>query len=281
MGDHYVPRFYLKGFASGDSLWVYDSLLGQSFKSTPKSVANENEMYGDELERSLANHVEAPAIPAIEKIRRGDGLSVRDREALSRYIINLWKRVPKGRDRVAARIPEVAESVRKDLHDVIERISLSEPEGLLKGEARKARVDSVIDSCIDAPSPDIWRSVLAKPGSGLPESALLDMNWNFLQAKGKDFFLTCDNPVFFFESEGVGSPQSEVTLPLSSSVCLWAHRHSPRLPQFYEARRVVVKAINRRIAFNASRFVFSERREAWILPFSQKGKLHELSRFTF
>lgn len=280
MGDHYVPRFYLKGFTEGDYLWVHDCLKGKSFKSTPKSVANENEMYGSELEQQLANQVEAPAIPAIEKIRAGEVLNTQDREALAKYVINLWKRVPKGRDRAVARLPEVAESVRKDLHAALDQLALTDPKEAMKVGAKKEAVNNVIDRYIEQRPPDIWQGSLAKGGTGLPEATLLGMNWHFLQSRSFEF-LTCDNPVFFFEGEGMANPQAELTLPISSNVCLWAHKLGAKPPYFYEAKPAAIRAINRRAAYNASRFVFSSRQEPWILPFAQKGASHQLSRFAF
>lgn len=280
MGDHYVPRFYLKGFTNGEHLWVHDCLKEKSFKSTPKSVANENEMYGGELEQQLANQVEAPAIPAIEKIRAGEPLNTQDREALARYIINLWKRVPKGRDRVAARLPEVAESVRNNLHSALDALALAEPEEAEKVVVRRDAVDSIIDRYKETNPPGIWQASLVNGGTGLPEATLLGMDWHFLQSRNSEF-LTCDNPVFFFESEGMANPQAELTLPISSNVCLWAHKLGAKRPDFNEARPAAIKAINRRTAYNASRFVFSSRQEAWILPFARKGTSHQLSRLSF
>lgn len=280
MGDHYVPRFYLKGFTSGEYLWIYDKMKDAPFKSTPKSVANENDMYGAELEQQLANQVEAPAISAIENIRAGAPLNTTDREALAKYIINLWKRVPRARDRAAARLPEVAESVRKELHEAFDQISLAEPKEASRISTKRADVNNIIDRYIQSPPPDIWQASLTKYGTGLPESTLLEMSWNFLRSNSSEF-LTCDNPVFFFEGEGMAHSLAELTLPISSNVCLWAHKLGSRQPYFYEARPNAVRAINRRTAYNASRFIFSSRKEAWILPFAQKGTSHKLSRLAF
>lgn len=280
MGDHYVPKFYLKGFTSGEHLWVHDRLRSTSFRSIPKSVANENEMYGQELEQQLANSVEDPAKPAIEKIRRGELPSSQERDVLAHYIIQLWKRVPKGRDRVAARMPEVAESVRNEFNEAFNALAEIGPEEAEQALLKRSKVDAVLDRYIENTPPDIWQGSLAKPGSGQPESVLLGMDWQFLTSRNSQF-LTCDNPVFFFEHEGMGSPQAELTLPLSSKVCLWAHKLGSRQPHFYEARPAAIKAINRRIAYNATRFVFSAHQEDWILPFVQKGSMHNLSRLTF
>jgi hypothetical protein len=47
MGYHYIPQFYLKGFANENVIWVHDRKDRRSFASQPKSVANETDMYPD------------------------------------------------------------------------------------------------------------------------------------------------------------------------------------------------------------------------------------------
>lgn len=280
MGDHYLPRFYLKGFTSDECLWVYDQHKTLPFKSSPKSVANENNMYGEEIEQLLANQVEEPAKLAIEKIRKGHLPNAKDREFLARYIINLWKRVPNGRDRVAARMPEVAEAVRKELHFTLDHLAQLGSEEEKQAHIKRKQIDEVLNQYIRTTPPEIWQASLIKGSSGQPESVLLDMNWHFLQSRDENF-LTSDNPVFFFEQEGMGSDKAELTLPLSSKVCLWAHKLGNKYPDFYEAKPIAIKSINRRVAYNATRFVYSAREASWIMPFVKKAKSHEINRLTF
>ena len=51
MGHHYVPRFYLRGFAHDERIWAYDKESGRHFPTQVKSIANETGMYSDDLER--------------------------------------------------------------------------------------------------------------------------------------------------------------------------------------------------------------------------------------
>ena len=57
MGDHYVPRYYLKGFTKDDGkrIWVYDKNERRSFATQVQSIANETAFYSPEVERYLAN----------------------------------------------------------------------------------------------------------------------------------------------------------------------------------------------------------------------------------
>ncbi len=52
MGDHYVPRYYLKGFSQNDgkTIYVYDKTERRSFKTQVKSIANETDFYSPEVE---------------------------------------------------------------------------------------------------------------------------------------------------------------------------------------------------------------------------------------
>ena len=82
MGHHYLPQHYLLGFASGKKLWGHDLIEGRSFPTQVKSVANETEMYTEELESHLANVVEGPAQDVIDRIRNRIPLRTGDRELL-------------------------------------------------------------------------------------------------------------------------------------------------------------------------------------------------------
>lgn len=62
MGDHYIPRHYLKGFCSPgkDLLWVYQIGRGQPFQVNVLKVANEKGYYSTEVEQYLADEIESP-----------------------------------------------------------------------------------------------------------------------------------------------------------------------------------------------------------------------------
>lgn len=270
MGHHYVPQFYLRGFTQDGRLWVHDREARRSFPSQPKAVANENDLYTEELEQHLANEIEDPAKGAIEAIRARIAPTGSAREALARYIVALWKRVPEGRTRVVAGVPEVAESLRKEYTASLEATAASDPTLRDRAGARLLELNAALDKFARQPPPEVWHHNLTRDSSPNVVESLLSMNWRFLCTDAAQF-LTCDNPVFFFEHEGIGKPTSELTLPLSSSVALWANRRPHAEPVFPIARPAAVRELNRRTAINATRFVYSKQQEAWILPFVCKG----------
>lgn len=269
MGHHYVPRFYLRGFANEEAIWAYDKQARKSFPTQVKSIANETGMYSDDLETHLANQVEDPAKPAITKLRAHQQLTPAERLALAKYIFVLWKRVPAARARVAARLPKVATDVQADMHARLQQLALNNPDLLPRIDKWRTDVDAAIAKQRRDPDPEIWyRSIQSWSGPKVVD-ALLSMNWVFLYGSSQQF-LTSDNPVFFFEHEGINKPTSELTWPLSSTLALWATRLPRPSMHYMSASPNGVKEINRRTVLNSARFVYAKTDEHWVLPFILK-----------
>src|SRR5208337_5037438 len=92
---------------------------------------------------------------------------------------------------------------------------------------------------IDPPE-KIWESNI--PPNTTPQviEAIRNMTWCFLMFSGPPAFLTSDNPVFFFESIGLGNPISELTFPISSSIALWASWRKDLKEGYFKADRQVI-----------------------------------------
>lgn len=270
MGHHYVPQFYFRGFGSNGRIWAHDRERKTSFQATVKGVANENGMYSEEIEAFLANKIEAPAISALTKIRQQERISSDERTALARYIVFLWKRVPNSRERALRTIPGVADEIHGEIAAELDAAAIANPQFADRAASLKVRVASAIEAQKSNPSPELWySSFTSEPAVRLIE-ALLSMNWVFMLTSELQF-LTSDNPVFFFDFEGIGSPKSELSLPLSSSVALWATRSAVQSGEFINVAPVAVREVNRRTAHNSTRFVYSGANEPWVLPFVTKG----------
>jgi hypothetical protein len=277
MGYHYVPQHYLGGFAVDKLIWVHDRLGERSFATQPKSIANENNIYPEDLERYLAEQIEGPAMLGIEKIRAAVPLSEGEREAIAHYVFALWKRVPDGRDRVKKRMPEVAASVRADVHSQLDAAVLSDPNLGPLARVRRAEVEDILSKYEqDDPPPDVWHKTLASESTPKVIESFLTMNWRYFVADSDDL-LTCDNPVFFFRDIGIGSVGSELTVPFSSRIALWASRQATGSQTAIPAKPAIVRELNRRAASSATRYIYSKKNEAWILPFVCKSG-HQLNR---
>jgi hypothetical protein len=71
MGDHYIPKYYLKGFADisrPDFIWAFRN-GNQPFLTAIRKIAQEDDFYSREVELYLANDLEDPANKVIGKVQ--------------------------------------------------------------------------------------------------------------------------------------------------------------------------------------------------------------------
>ena len=110
MGDHYVPQYYLKGFSkdNGKNIWVYDKRENREFGTQVKSVGNITDFYSADVEQYLADIIEGPANTVIERVRNQEQISESEKEILSEYMAVMFKRVPRGRERLTEMAPSIS-----------------------------------------------------------------------------------------------------------------------------------------------------------------------------
>jgi hypothetical protein len=102
-------------------------------------------------------------------------------------------------------------------------------------------------------------------------TVVYDMAWRVLRADGPIFYLTADNPAFYFEAFGLATECAELTFPLSTTHCLYGSWQGPRGGLlFLDARQSFVKEANRRLASSAERFAFYHEGVDWIRKLLQK-----------
>lgn len=272
MGHHYLPQKYLLRFANDEgAIWVHDRHKVNSYRTGVRAIANEVNMYSPELESDLNTLVEGPTHHVFDKILARMPLSDHDRKALAKYISVMWKRVPSGRDKTLKLVPGVMEDARTELMEDMDSWVREDPTLHNRVDALRQEANAIFELQAAEPSPQIWHQTFNLNEVGRFEEELLSMNWVFLHSDELRF-LTSDSPVFFFEHEGLGKPQSEVTFPISSSVALWASRGGRPRNAHEKATPVFVRQINSRTAYRSSRFVFSQANEPWIKPFTVKGE---------
>lgn len=279
MGKHYVPKFYLRGFARADRFTVFDKDAQRWFESQPKSVAHEVDLWPDEVETFVTETIEDPAKEVIDLLRNKQSATEEERHRLARYIAFLWKRVPAGRNRVRGHTPAVADQIRDELDAALDAIARNDESSTELVELRRVEIAAYIEKVkLERPA-SLWHgSLTVEPGLDIV-NAIAGMKWRVLHTNGPRY-LASDNPVFFFENDGVGNITSELTLPLSSSAALVLIRVTGDFPLHSQATDRQVREINRRTAFNASRYIFAEKVEPWMNAFLLKTN-HELTRRTF
>ena len=278
MGDHYVPKYYLKGFCPnfGTSIWVFDKVEKKNYQTQVKSVANETKLYTEYLETHLTEEVENPANSILAKIWRKELLAKSEKIVFSHYIYKLIKRVPKGRERIQALIPSVALKLNSDIHQEIDSLVKENPSYLEIASQRKKEVDSILQKRVGGIETNkIWNQSVIQDSIEFVD-LLSSMKWIFL-VQQNNTFLTSDNPIFYFEGMGIANEKSELSFPITSNIMLWATWASEATEGYKTSIPSITKEFNRRTAFNYSRFIFAQNNEDWILPFISKNNFR-LSR---
>jgi len=272
MRNHYLPRKYLKGFTNSTTskLWVYTK-EGKVFPSSTNNTAVEKGYYSDDLEQYLADEVENPANDVLEKIRSHHGISNDEKIEFARYLAAMMKRVPRGKERVKNLMPVVTEDVRKEMIRDIDSLTTRFPQAAQKTNDFKNEANRILDKYLHERPDHIWQDVIPPHQTSQTIDALAQMTWQFLTFD-KPAIFTSDNPVFYFEEIGIGKPESELTFPLSSHILLWATWRSDLEEGYFPTTMQAVKESNRRVAHNATKYIYHAREESWILPFLKKGR---------
>lgn len=272
MGHHYVPQYYLRGFAlphAPTEVWQFDKASG-AFSNRPipiDNVAQSGSFYSDETERQLNELVEIPADRVLERLRlpvpKAITLSSEDREHLAVYIATMVKRVPAYRQYAKSLVPRALDSVCSELREQLQRAATSTTPDLL--ERRLREMDAVERKFLAQTPPDL-RTRIDNPW---PESYLTDlvlsMHWFFVAEPADNQFVITDNPSFFFSELGLGSQDSELTFPLSSDLALFAARGARAKGNKVVRDARLVRLANARMIGQATRFVYS-RAQAWWIP---------------
>ena len=281
MGQHYIPQYYLEGFSDlpiSSNVWVYEKGSSRIFKTTIKTVANENKRWTQSVEAYLANKVEAPANPVLDKIRNRQPIIQSDKEVLSAYMVVMLKRVPRGLQRTKANAPKVLNQIFASLNSEILKIIKEHPSKYSILEGRLQELPSLKSKYENEFPLELWYNNLTPDNTPRLLALLPAMTWIFLTAEKRQPFLTNDNPVFFFESLGVGRPESEITFPISSTIALWATWRKNLVEGYATAKYAVIREINKRTASAATKYVYYSIAAPWVVSLINKKnlKLHRL-----
>lgn len=283
MGHHYVPQEYLRGFTDSscpDALWQFDKKR-LSYSEQPASIAKiaqQRSFYGVNTERLLNELVERPANRVLDKLRSGDvSLEDEERVHLSVYIATMLKRVPRHRAKGKAMAPGVLRKIASELRGQIRAYVHA---GKISSETagkRLAETDAA-EAKFASEMPNEVREQIRNPW---PTEAMIElvygMHWRFVWADGDEYFLTTDNPAFFFECYGLGTENSELTFPVSCGLAIFGSWKPVANGNSIRRRTQFVKEANRRLISAALRFIYSRHKVDWIRKVAAKG-LPYLSR---
>jgi hypothetical protein len=303
LNHHFLPRFYLKGFASETDIshiWEYQRgrpyLPGRNnrdkynpvFISLRKAGAALGEYafprtdgtidfntYEDALEQ-----LEKPSDRVFDRIRNLQPIGEPDREVFAAYMVTMNKRVPARKELVKEQFPLVLEQQWERITGEIEStIAQVAPKDTTRITLLKARLDAcqqIIETYRQNGMPrEMELKTMVRSATNRVLEAMLSMRWQFIVAPSGHRFVTSDNPVHTFKG-GVGfsKPYSELTFPVSSRVVLVGTYR--KVPQgYFPAPIQLLKEINRRIIASATRFAYSSRNEKWVVTVMGK----DLHRF--
>lgn len=252
---HYVPQFYLRGFARDAAhprLFVVDTESRTSFTTSPSNVAVELDFHTvdapghppDIVETQLAQ-LESEISPALERIRASRSLqSDENRELLISFIALLLVKNPGMRGRLSDAIGK-AELYRLQMMasnptawDA--RMERAKREGTFEAEAdtqqlRELVLQGAFDIGLSVPAH------LSLEFGVLPEiiALIAARDWMLFSAKdGQTGFVTSDNPVTlsWFDQEGaqfqpgLGLRKTQLIFPISNDLAaIGTFEYAPRV----------------------------------------------------
>jgi hypothetical protein len=279
MGQHYVPREYLRGFASDakrTSIWMFDKERVRWSQAAISKVAQRRGYFSPDIEKQLNVSIERPGNEALRRLRSGDSLSANNAEALISYIGVMLMRVPAKRRRTLAVVPSAIDETVDETEQELRQLMTSDNQARV--EAILSEVNSYADLCRRNAATH-FASIVENPWpTDSVLASLRSMSWRLVRFVEASPILTSDNPAFFFSAYGIGSPESEVTFPISPLVALLGSRTGiAGTLTTVQGRPALAKEVNRRMIVGAERFVFSNFSFDWASKVA-KRKPFELSR---
>jgi uncharacterized protein DUF4238 len=278
--NHYVPKFYLKGFteeSASEMIFVYQKGTKEPFRTQVKNIGNEKGLYTDELEAILANDIEKSANPILQKLRNFQLISEDEKLIFSRYMFSMWLRVPKRLNWAIETAPKLMDKTFSDIEEQFRELAKKHPDKAELAEQRIRQLYDIRTNKTDEFAKGMWLKNIPIGIDRPPVQMLAKMEWRFLYNEGDQFFITSDNPHFYFESIGIGNEKSEVTFPLAKNLVLWAKWKMDIPFDFPKARTQFVKEVNRRTVSNTLKYVFSPYAADWIPTLLNKKNIR-LSR---
>ena len=206
-------------------------------------------------------------------------LASEDKVTLAYYMATMMKRVPRHRQRLATMIPGVMDGTFNELYSQLAVAREANPEYVQNIDHHIGRAQELQEQYKKALPPELMVRLREPWPSPNVAATLAAMTWRLGISEGPSFFLTNDNPLFFFECWGVGRAESEIAFTLSTTMVLHANLQQGRDLAYFPMPQALVKEINRRYAMSATRYLFYNRGEDWVKALSQKDRdTRELNR---
>jgi hypothetical protein len=295
MHAHTVSKFYLGGFtdqdpsSSGygrvwvraaadptwmpqrteDTAWVADYYASDGEVSTPNEGL-EGALGDIETQAGVAFRKLKAAVPDFEDIEAasiGPRLSKRTRVSLAGFVVSTALRVPPFHEKLEPHMPEIMRSgldalyqefiqyperLTDEIRQYEETTGQDDFRGLVPDDFR-------VESVPDVTRPLVVYLVLRKQFLPLTLALANETEWIFWVARGRDSFITSDNPAASVVT--LRGPRPEVVFPLTRSIALLAtgQTSAPGTARWRPARTRLVGEINLRTAASSKLWIASER----------------------
>lgn len=229
-------------------------------------------MYTEELEQKLTQLIEQPFDVVLERIEKQDILGKDHIEVAVRYLVNLHRRVPKGRERSVEAFGPVLEQVEAATAARFEALAQVSQQDRELVDNNKERVFEYFSKLRGQDKEWLWHDTIMAESLPQLTHALNSMAWECFEVPEGRQLLIGDSPVLFPEEIGLAHPQAEVVFPVSSTMALASAHRLGRVFSYRKLSVQQVRAINQLTVVRAQRWVFFRSAEAWIVPFCNKAR---------
>jgi hypothetical protein len=290
--QHFIPRFYLKGFTDNHKLlYVYERFKPLR-ESKPKKEANRPDYYTlagengrDETAEGVFANIESAVAPTIRKLANPSYVLTPEKAAnLIVFVAFMFVRVPTWREYLHATAIKIARNIHIRTASDREKFDAScdameQSTGRPLGMDREKLRQSVLRQDYDlVPSEGFSLGAMLKSGLTVLNE-LKTFGYQGLYAPDGRFFMTSDSPVFTICPDGNGEatvgmgfawPNVEVYFPLNKRICLRLKRGiQPKGIPIAEDR---LEEINNLVMATAGQYLYScERYRRISRLFTERG----------
>lgn len=185
----------------------------------------------------------------------------------------MWLRVPKHLNWMIEKSPKIMNKTFSEVEGHWREFAKTHPDKVHLVNQRIKQLHDIRNNKTDEFVKGMWLKNIPVGIDRPPIQALTDMEWRFLESNDDQHFVASDNPLFYFESIGIGNEKSEVTFPVSKNLVLWAKWEMNIPPGFHKARTQFIKEVNRRTVSNALKYMCSPDAADWILVLLNKKNI--------
>jgi hypothetical protein len=274
--QHYVPKFYLKGFCRYGKLWMYDRDRGNLVQLRPETVGIAKDLYtfADEEDRRdvsaerVLSRIENAAAPIIRRIEDGQRITLDEKCELALFVGLMRYRVPDFEQEHKEFNDTVVKAIRKEMFPSVEAVEaqLARQGDRTDTESARNIFEMIRDESYDVvTNKPYYIAQMLHLGLATGEE-LATMEWLFVRAPQNSAFITSDDPFLIMpprdydpetSPRGVGivTPGVYKGIPLTQKVYLCIQDRGLKMEE-WQADRRVVRMINQDTARSHRRFLF-------------------------